>query len=270
MAARAAERRPRRIARVGPSPCPAARGRAPAEDGACTGPLAGAARRRRPIHCRLGERPPARQPLGGDARTSGTPKRTERPAGLMARPAVPVRAATVRPERVVIGRMGADLLRRLRRRFTRQPEWSNGFGWGQSTRSDYGWCDAANNVVSGGFLAQRIDHRPKGGQPFSVGCIHSKNKFAQEFGYWEARIQRRPLLRRADGVLGQAQRRVVAARDRRRRGQRRRTRPGRAGPSSPPTGSETGATSRTRLSSPGPTSPTTTTRLRRRVDAPKG
>jgi hypothetical protein len=68
-------------------------------------------------------------------------------------------------------------------------KWSNGFGWGPDTRSNYGWCDAGNNVVSGGVLSQRIDRRPKGGQPFSVGCIHSKNKFAQQYGYWEARIR---------------------------------------------------------------------------------
>jgi hypothetical protein len=68
-------------------------------------------------------------------------------------------------------------------------KWSNGFGWGQDTRSNYGWCDPGANVVSGGVLVQRIDRRPNGGQPFSVGCINSKNRFAQQYGYWEARIR---------------------------------------------------------------------------------
>lgn len=135
-----------------------------------------------------GNAPRPASPWGGDARTSGTPKRTERPAGRSARPAVPVRAQQSGP-----ARSSAEWVLTFSDDFDGdsldRSKWSNGFGWGQGTRSDYGWCDAANNIVSGGVLAQRIDKRPQGGQPFSVGCIHSKNKFAQEYGYWEARIR---------------------------------------------------------------------------------
>jgi len=135
-----------------------------------------------------GNAPRPASPWGGVARTSGTPKRTERPAGRSAQPAVPVRAQQSGPD---------DSPEQWVLTFSDEfdgnslddAKWSNGFGWGQATRSDYGWCDPANNVVSGGVLAQRIDKRPKGGQPFSVGCIHTKNKFAQEHGYWEARIR---------------------------------------------------------------------------------
>ena len=43
--------------------------------------------------------------------------------------------------------------------------------------------------ISEAQTPQRIDRRPNGGQPFSVGCINSKNRFAQQYGYWEARIR---------------------------------------------------------------------------------
>ena len=135
-----------------------------------------------------GNAPRPASPWGGDARTSGTPMRTERPAGPSAPPAVPVRAQQSGPAEsskewvlTFSDDFDGDSLD--------NSKWSNGFGWGQGTNSDFGWCDAANNVVSGGALAQRIDKRPQGGQPFSVGCIHSKNKFAQQYGYWEARIR---------------------------------------------------------------------------------
>ena len=69
-------------------------------------------------------------------------------------------------------------------------KWSNGFGWGQDDPQ------RLRLVRPGQQHRQRrrprpADRRrgPKGGQPFSVGCIHTKNKFAQQFGYWEARIR---------------------------------------------------------------------------------
>lgn len=135
-----------------------------------------------------GNAPRPASPRGGDARNPGTPMRTERPAGRSAPPAVPVRAQHSGP---------AESTREWVLTFSDDfdgdaldtSKWSNGFGWGQGTNSDYGWCDAANNVVSGGVLTQRIDRRPQGGQPFSVGCVHSKNKFAQQYGFWEARIR---------------------------------------------------------------------------------
>ncbi len=137
-------------------------------------------------------------------------------------------------------------------------KWSNGFGWGQGTNSDYGWCDPANNVVSGGVLAQRIERRPKGGQPFSVGCIHSKNKFAQEYGYWEARIRAARCFGARTAFWGKPNDEswppeidVVEVNG---------DGPDRAaGPSSPPTGAKAVATSRARASTPGPTSPRTST-----------
>jgi len=135
-----------------------------------------------------GNAPRPASPWGGAARTSGTPKRTERPVGPVARPAVPVRAQQSGPQD-----SSSQWVLTFSDDFDGnsldKSKWSNGFGWGQATNSDYGWCDPANNVVSGGVLAQRIDRGPKGGQPFTVGCIHSKNKFAQQYGYWEARIR---------------------------------------------------------------------------------
>ena len=140
-----------------------------------------------------GNAPRPASPLGGVARTSGTAKRTERPTGSTTRP-----AASVRPQQAGPNGGGPDGSQKqwvltfsdeFDGSSLDKEKWSNGFGWGQDTRSDYGWCDPANNVVSGGVLAQRIDRKPQGGQPFSVGCIHSKNKIAQQFGYWEARIR---------------------------------------------------------------------------------
>ncbi len=135
-----------------------------------------------------GDAPRPASPRGGDAQIMGTPQRTERPAGSVTRPAVPVRAQQGRPD----GTSGQWVLTfsdEFDGSTLDKSRWSNGFGWGQATNSDYGWCDPANNVVSGGVLLQKIDRRPQGGQPFSVGCIHSKNKFAQQYGYWEARIR---------------------------------------------------------------------------------
>jgi beta-glucanase (GH16 family) len=116
--------------------------------------------------------------------------RTERPAGESVRPVAPVRAQQSGPAE---SSSSTEWVLTFSDDFDGDSldnsKWSNGFGWGQGTNHDFGWCDAANNVVSGGVLAQRIDKRPQGGQPFSVGCIHSKNKFAQQYGYWEARIR---------------------------------------------------------------------------------
>src|SRR5438445_9101441 len=132
-----------------------------------------------------GNAPRPASPWGGVARNPGTPKRTERPAGPAIQP-----AASVRPQQVG---EPAEWVLSFHDEFDGtsldKSKWSNGFGWGQDTRSNYGWCDPGANVVSGGVLVQRIDRRPKGGQPFSVGCINSKNRFSQQYGYWEARIR---------------------------------------------------------------------------------
>ena len=70
-------------------------------------------------------------------------------------------------------------------------KWSNGFGWGDSADNFAAWCDPAANVVSGGALLQRADRlaAPRNGKPYSGGCLHTKETFAQRYGYWEARIR---------------------------------------------------------------------------------
>lgn len=70
-----------------------------------------------------------------------------------------------------------------------ESKWSSGFGWGETSRSTFGYCDPANNVVADGVLVQRVERRRQGGQPFSVGCINSRDHFSQRHGYWEARIR---------------------------------------------------------------------------------
>ena len=67
-------------------------------------------------------------------------------------------------------------------------KWAEGLGWGRSAAGTYGWCDPADNVVGGGVLLQRIERRPQGGKPFSVGCLHTRHRFSQQYGYWEARM----------------------------------------------------------------------------------
>ena len=134
-----------------------------------------------------GNAPRPASPWGGVARTSGTPKQTERPAGPATRP-----AASVRPQQAP-GADPAEWALTFSDDFDdnglNKTKWSSGFGWGNDTNSNYGFCDPAENVVSGGYLAQRIERRPNGGEPFSVGCINSKDKFAQQYGYWEARLR---------------------------------------------------------------------------------
>ena len=68
-------------------------------------------------------------------------------------------------------------------------KWSNGFGWGPTSRNTYGYCDPSNNLVQNGTLVQRIERRRQGGKPFSAGCISSRNRFSQLHGYWEARMR---------------------------------------------------------------------------------
>jgi beta-glucanase (GH16 family) len=70
-----------------------------------------------------------------------------------------------------------------------ETKWSNGFGWGETAGHVAGGCDPANNIVGGGFLLQRADNRAFRDRPYSAACIHTKNKFAQLYGYYEARIR---------------------------------------------------------------------------------
>ena len=132
-----------------------------------------------------GSAPRPASPWGGVAHNTGTPERKERPAGPAIQPAASVRPqqAGEPPEWVLSFHDEFDGTS------LDKSKWSNGFGWGQDTHSNYGWCDPGANVVSGGVLVQRIDRRRRGGEPFSVGCINSKHRFAQRYGYWEARIR---------------------------------------------------------------------------------
>ncbi|MGH9003580.1 MAG: glycoside hydrolase family 16 protein, partial [Acidimicrobiia bacterium] len=68
-------------------------------------------------------------------------------------------------------------------------KWTNGFGWGETAGHVAGACDPANNIVGDGVLTQRADNRPLLDQPFAAACIHSRDKFAQLYGYYEARMR---------------------------------------------------------------------------------
>ncbi len=70
-----------------------------------------------------------------------------------------------------------------------ETKWSNGFGWGETAGHVAGGCDPANNVVEDGVLLQRADNRAFRDRPYSAACIHTRNKFAQLYGYYEARIR---------------------------------------------------------------------------------
>jgi beta-glucanase (GH16 family) len=135
-----------------------------------------------------GDAPWPASPWGGVARTPGTPMRTERPAESTTRPAVPVRAQQAGPDGPA-SQWVLTFSDEFDGPSLDKEKWESGFGWGATTRSDYGWCNPANNVVSGGVLVQRIERDRRGADPWSVGCIHSKNKFAQQYGYWEARVR---------------------------------------------------------------------------------
>jgi|GEM_PF-1511785 len=133
-----------------------------------------------------GNAPRPANPSGGVARTPGTPKRTERrPAGPEVQP-----AASVRPQQAGAPAQWALAFDdEFDGTTVDTSKWSSGFGWGDGTRSNYGWCDPKANVVSGGVLVQRIDRKRKGDNPFAVGCLNSKHRFAQKYGYWEARMR---------------------------------------------------------------------------------
>ena len=68
-------------------------------------------------------------------------------------------------------------------------KWSDGFGWGDTSGNTVGVCDPDHNSVTDGMLVQRIERQGSGARPFRVGCINSRNRHAQLFGYWEARIR---------------------------------------------------------------------------------
>jgi beta-glucanase (GH16 family) len=70
-------------------------------------------------------------------------------------------------------------------------KWSNGFGWGDTAANFAAWCDPAANAVAGGVLVQRADRLPvpQAGKPYRGACLHTREKFAQLYGYWEARIR---------------------------------------------------------------------------------
>lgn len=68
-------------------------------------------------------------------------------------------------------------------------KWSSGYGWGDQADRRSSWCDPDNNRVAAGILTQRIEKEPRGGRPFSSGCIHTRDRFAQRYGYWEAKIR---------------------------------------------------------------------------------
>jgi beta-glucanase (GH16 family) len=70
-------------------------------------------------------------------------------------------------------------------------KWSNGFGWGDTAGNFSAWCDPAANVVVDGVLVQRADRLalPQNGKSYRGACLHTKEKFSQLHGYWEARIR---------------------------------------------------------------------------------
>jgi beta-glucanase (GH16 family) len=70
-------------------------------------------------------------------------------------------------------------------------KWSNGFGWGDSAANFAAWCDPGANVVVQGVLVQQADRLPvpHDGKPYRGACLHTKDRFSQRYGYWEARIR---------------------------------------------------------------------------------
>jgi len=70
-------------------------------------------------------------------------------------------------------------------------KWANGFGWGDTAANFAAWCDPAANAVVDGTLVQRADRlaAPQNGKSYSGGCLHTKGRFSQLYGYWETRLQ---------------------------------------------------------------------------------
>jgi beta-glucanase (GH16 family) len=66
-------------------------------------------------------------------------------------------------------------------------KWSVGYGWGRKT----GWTQEAIDdrfvKVNGGKLF--LSSAPRGENEYSAGAVNTKNKFFQEFGFFEARIK---------------------------------------------------------------------------------
>src|SRR5581483_10403631 len=126
-----------------------------------------------PLPAASGNAPWPASPWGGVARTAGTPMQTEQPAESTTRPAAPVRAQQAGSGPDGSSQWVLTFSDEFDGSSLDKGKWTSGFGWGPTTRSDYGWCNPANNVVSGGVLVQRIERDAKGPDPWSVGCVHS-------------------------------------------------------------------------------------------------
>ncbi|MCA1841672.1 MAG: glycoside hydrolase family 16 protein [Actinobacteria bacterium] len=76
--------------------------------------------------------------------------------------------------------------------------WSNGFGWGDTADYSQERCAAANTLVGDGVLIQRLDDDDHGATRYTSGCVNTKGKFSQIYGFWEARIK----VPRGAGLVG--------------------------------------------------------------------
>ncbi|MBI2930040.1 MAG: family 16 glycosylhydrolase [Planctomycetes bacterium] len=70
-------------------------------------------------------------------------------------------------------------------------KWNTGYGWGNyfGNGSSQESCSAANAIVQNGLLRLKLENIPRDGKLYTSAAVNSKNKFYQEYGYWEARLK---------------------------------------------------------------------------------
>ena len=68
-------------------------------------------------------------------------------------------------------------------------KWNTGYGWGRVTDWSLEYSAPENVSVSDGACHLKVERRAQGGRSFSSGGINTKNKFAQQYGYFEARLK---------------------------------------------------------------------------------
>lgn len=76
-------------------------------------------------------------------------------------------------------------------------KWSTGYGWGNITGFSQEYADPRNVRIADGKLSITVENRAQNGRRYTSGAVNTKNKFSQQYGYFESRIR----MARGKGLL---------------------------------------------------------------------